>query len=107
MLFEEQRDSRAWVCCVHCKFLGFETLLINCVDLSSYLKKAFFLARRDVFIPQAIVNFVSLDYESTGGSSWFLKGMNGNESASCWRCDYWCEKQFVYSDLLRRREMVT
>lgn len=51
--FEEQRDSRAWVCCVHWKLFGSDMLLINHVDLSSsYLNKAFFLACRDVLIPR-------------------------------------------------------
>lgn len=70
MLFEEQRDSRAWVCCVHWKFLGSDMLLINRLDLSSsYLNKVFFLACRDVFIPQAGgAGFVGPDSESTGGS---------------------------------------
>lgn len=73
VLFEEQRDSRALVCCVHWKFLGSNTLLINHVELSSsYLNKAFFLACRDVSIPQAVgAGFVSPDYETTGGSSGF------------------------------------
>lgn len=94
VIFEEQRDSRAWVCCVHWKCFCSDTLLIDHVDLSSsYLDKAFFLARRDAFIPQAVgAGFVSPDCESTGCSSWFLKGMHGNESASWWRCDYWREK---------------
>lgn len=65
VLFEEQRDRRAWLCCVRWKFSGSDMFLINCVDpSSSYLNKAFFLARRDVFIPQAIgVRFVSPDCE--------------------------------------------
>lgn len=100
VLFEEQRDSR--VCCVHCKFFGSDTLLINCVD-PSYLNKAFFLACRNVFIPQEEgAGFVSPDYVRTGDSR-FLKGMNGNESTSWWRC----EKQFVYPHLLRWKGKVT
>lgn len=97
--FEEQRDSRVWVCRVHWKLFGSDTLLIKCVDLStSYLSKAFFL-------PGSRCCFFNPDSESTG--SWFLKGMNGNEFASWWRCGYWCEKQFVYPNLLRYKEKVT
>lgn len=75
VLFEEQRDSRAWICCVHLKFFCSDMLLINCLDpSSSYLNKAFFLARRDVFIPQAVgAGFVSPDCVSTGDSPGFLR----------------------------------
>lgn len=49
---EERRDSGAWLCRVHWKFFGSDTFLINHVDpSSSYPKKAFFTARRDVFVP--------------------------------------------------------
>lgn len=75
VLFVEQGNSRAWVCCVHWKFLGSDTLLINHVDpSSSYLNEAFFLACRDVFIPPAVgAGFVSPDYVSTGDSPGFSK----------------------------------
>lgn len=55
---------------MHWKFFGSDMLLINLVDLSSsYLNKAFFLACRDVFIPQALgAGIISPDYASTGFS---------------------------------------
>lgn len=53
VLFEEQRDSRVWVCCVLWKLFASDTLLIKSVDLSSsYLSKAFFLAHKDISSPR-------------------------------------------------------
>lgn len=106
VLFEEQRDSRVWVCCVHQKFFCSDTLLIKGVDL--FLSEQGFLSgpQRCFHPPGSRCRFFfHPDFKSTG--SWFLKGMNGNEFTSWCRCGYWCEKLFVYPNFLRWKEKVT